>query len=178
MPRCGFFLAKSCMHSYSALVPAPARTSIALPKEWRDGLEREQGPFCSFSPAQTQTCSCLVRCAEVMVTEPCVSTNALRNTAVASISGRLRRSRFLSSYVLQSYLGPPAHCRSSVLMNAIAVIGPSFGPEPSAWAAAPMRMLTRPKAKPTRMLCTASRDLRDTDDVRFERPRPAKRRWR
>jgi hypothetical protein len=94
IPNCGFFLAKSCMHSYSAFVPAPARTSIAHPKKWRDGLDREQGPF---SPAHTQLCSSLVRCADVTVTEPCVSTKARRNTALASINGRLRRSIFFSS---------------------------------------------------------------------------------
>lgn len=94
IPNCGFFLAKSWMHSYSAFVPAPARTSIAHPKKWRDGLDREQGPF---SPAHTQLCSSLVRCADVTVTEPCVSTKARRNTALASINGRLRRSIFFSS---------------------------------------------------------------------------------
>jgi hypothetical protein len=118
------------MHSYSALVPAPARISIAQPKEWRDGLEREQGPF---SPAQTHVCSCCVRCADVIVTEPCFSTNALRNTAVASINGGLRRSRFFSSYVLQSYFKVGACC-SRLLMNAIAVAGFARRSEASARA--------------------------------------------
>src|SRR5262245_3755059 len=147
MPKCGFFFAKSCMHSYSALVPAPARTSIAHPKKWRDGLEREQGPF---SPAQTQICSCLVRCADVIVTEPWVATNALRKTAVASSKGRFRRSLFFSSYVLKSYLRVGACC-SRALTNAIAVAG--FRNKLSASAPSAAR---QPTAANTRTERTAS----------------------
>ena len=53
-----------------------------------------QGPF---SPLQTQVCSCAVRWADVMVTWPCTSTNALRNAAPLTANDVASFSMFLSS---------------------------------------------------------------------------------
>src|SRR5215813_15023072 len=68
----------------------------------------------------THTCSCAVRCAEVIVTAPCSCWYASRKAAAAVANGTASRSMFLSSYVLQSRADECDHSRGKLFRNVIA----------------------------------------------------------